>query len=127
MRGAYDRPSVQEDLPDAWNRRCVHCRLERGPDSHRMWSGQETTPTALIVDEVRALAIDASNSPIATALHRTGWAEASGQTLSQSDFPELSEETPRLWLRQTAVDGAAAVTHRQRHTMVPDRDDERNS
>jgi hypothetical protein len=50
-----------------------------------------------IAGEVRAYAVDPGDQCVLRELHRAGWLEATGQTLSTEDFPAAYARIGRAW------------------------------
>ena len=66
-------------------------------------AAEEPTAQSPIVGEVRTIAMDSANQQISDALHKSGWAEASGQIAGQRDFPELFQTIGRSWTASPRV------------------------
>jgi hypothetical protein len=57
----------------------------------------QVAAAALLVGEVRLLAVNPGHEQVARALRRAGWIEADGQVFSRFDLPELFDAIGRTW------------------------------
>lgn len=85
---------------------------------------QAQTVEGPLAGEIRAFAVDTSDSEAMTTLHRAGWLEAAGQVLSVQDFPEAFRMIRRSWTSNRVPADHFAVPDLRRLSRTPDEIDE---